>query len=305
MEYEEIADLEDISNKAIEKIDNKLYLINFDLRVAFAKNLVNVPISNFYHDALDFQNKKCPDTLHMNHGEFIHRVGDGIENVITQLKDKQASNRAIISLINQCEIMNSKDNPIPSFMILQFSIENNTELYVTTYFRALEVSKFLRINTEEIRQIIQQILTRFLDVNKIYLNIFAFRAYIKRDINPLKKPKIDTFDKQDIFKYLLASNADLNKLIDLLNEKKTSSTVIEYLSFQNIIDWIKDTSFSSLIHSDLKKTLVMTILKEIVEILAYLKDLREKTSHNNEIDTKYAEYQQKVEQLIRVIRNDS
>ena len=41
----------------------------------------------------------------MNHGEYIHKFGNGINNVIKQLKEKQASNRAIISLINQENIM--------------------------------------------------------------------------------------------------------------------------------------------------------------------------------------------------------
>lgn len=304
MEYEEIADLEDISRKAIEKIDSKSYLINFDLRVTFDKNVLNAKMSDVYQDALDFQNKKCPDTLHINHGEFIHRAGDGIENVITQLKDKQASNRAIISLINQCEIMNSKDNPIPSFMILQFSIENNTELYVTTYFRALEVSKFLRINTEEIRQIIEKILNKHKTLTKINLNIFAFRAYVNKDINPLKKPKIDLLKERNFLTYL-KKDANLEDLIKLLEEKKASSTVIEHLSFENIIGWLEDVDNSLLIHPKLKKALVIKIFKEIVEILMDLKDLRETTSHNTEIDTKQTEYQQKVDQLIREIRNDS
>lgn len=305
MVYEEITDLENISIKAKEKIGSDAYLINFDLKVTFKKNLINNCMSSVYQDALDFQNPVRPDTLHMNHGEYIHKCGDGINNVINQLKEKHASNRAIISLINQENIMESKDTPIPSFMILQFSIEDGTKLYLTTYFRALEVSKFLRINTEEIRQIIEKILAKNIQLNEIYLNIFAFRAYIDLDINPLKKPKIDTYDKQDILKYLLKEQSNLNELIDLLNEKNTSSTVIQYLSFQNIIDWINDSNFNSIIHSDLKKPLVNQYLKEIVDILVELEKLREQTSHNELIDEKQKLYKNNLNQLIKVLRNDS
>jgi hypothetical protein len=305
MVYEEITDLEDISIKAKEKIGSDAYLINFDLKVTFKKNLINNCMSSVYQDALDFQNPVCPDTLHMNHGEYIHKCGDGINNVINQLKEKHASNRAIISLINQENIMESKDTPIPSFMILQFSIEDSTKLYLTTYFRALEVSKFLRINTEEIRQIIEKILAKNIQLNEIYLNIFAFRAYIDLDINPLKKPKIDTYDKQDILKYLLKEQSNLNELIELLNEKNTSSTVIRYLSFQNIIDWINDSNFNSIIHSDLKKPLVNQYFKEIVDILVELEKLREQTSHNELIDEKQKLYKNNLNQLIKVLRNDS
>lgn len=305
MEFERITDLEDISRKAIEKINGSSYLINFDLKVTFNKNLVNNCMSGVYQDALDFQSFTCPDTLHMNHGEYIHKCGDGINNVINQLKEKHASNRAIISLINQKDIMESKDNPIPSFMILQFSIEDNTKLYLTTYFRALEVSKFLRINTEEIRQIIEKVLSQNIKLNEIYLNIFAFRAYSDLDINPLKKPKIDICDKQSILKYLLTTQSNLDELINLLQEKKTSSTVIQYLSFQNIIDWIEDENFSSLIHTNIKQPLVIQILKEIIEISKKLEKLREKTSHNELINSEQELFKIKLEQLIEVIRNDS
>lgn len=305
MPYEQIIDLEDVSKKAKEKIGSSSYLINFDLKVRFNKNLINNKMSGVYQDAFDFQNPTCPETLHMNHGEYIHKYGDGINNVINQLKEKHASNRAIISLINQEDIMESKDNPIPSFMILQFSIEENTKLYVTTYFRALEVSKFLRINTEEIRQIIEKIMAENIQLNEIFLNIFAFRAYIDSDINPLKKPKIDTYDNQGILQYLLNSQANLNELINLLNGKNTSSTVIQYFSFQNILNWIEDSRYSPIIHSDLKKPLVCKYLKEIIHILTNLERLREQTSHNELIDEKQKLYKDKLNQLIEVIRDDS
>lgn len=305
MEYEEIIDLEDISKKAKERIGSSSYLINFDLKVRFRKNLINNRMNGVYKDAFDFQNPSRPDTLYMNHGEYIHKCGDGINNVINQLKEKHASNRAIISLINQEDIMESKDNPIPSFMILQFSIEENTKLYLTTYFRALEVSKFLRINTEEIRQIIEKILVDNIQLNEIYLNIFAFRSYIDSDINPLKKPEIDTFDKQGILQYLLNTQTNLNKLIDLLNEKNTSSTVIKYFSFQNILNWIEDSRYCSIIHSDLKKPLVSKYLKHIIDILIDLERLRKQTSHNELIDEKQKLYKSTLNQLIEVIRDDS
>lgn len=305
MVYEEITDLEDVSKKAVDKIGASEYLMNFDLKVSFKKSLViNSRISDVYNDAQDFQNFRCPNTLYMNHGEYIHKAGDGIENVITQLKDKQASNRAIISLINQENILRSKDNPIPSFMILQFSIENNNELYVTTYFKALEVSKFLRINTEEIRQIIEKIMEKILNIRTVNLNIIAFRAYINSNINPMKKPRIDLLKERNFLKYL-KSGANLEDLINLLEEKKTSSTVIDYSSFDSIIGWLEDEDSSELINPSLKRTLVIQIFKEIVQILKNLKDLREKTSHNKEIDMKQIDYENKIGQLISEIRNDS
>ncbi|MFV7791342.1 hypothetical protein ACNO6Z_10880 [Aliarcobacter lanthieri] len=304
MEYELIEEFEEISKRAKEKIASEQYLINFNLKVNFPINLVSNCMSSVYEDALNFQNPICPEVLHMNHGEYIHKFGNGINNVINQLKEKQASNRAIISLINQENIMESKDNPIPSFMILQFSIENETKLYVTTYFRALEVSKFLKINTEEIRQIIKKVSNNFLSLTEVYLNIIAFRAYIDDSINPLKKTKIELLKEREFLRFLRVGS-DLNDLIDLLEEKKVSSTVIEYESFQNILDWLQDHEYSLLIDANLRKPLIIQILKEIIEILVHLKSLREKTSHNTEIDENQGKYKEKLEQLIREIRNDS
>jgi thymidylate synthase len=97
--------------------------------------------------AKDYQNPVKPPSLYINHGEYI--TSDGIVHIINELKLKQTSNRALLSLINQEDIIGSGDNPIPSFMVLQFSLEGE-ELYVTTYFRALEVANFLNVNLEEI-----------------------------------------------------------------------------------------------------------------------------------------------------------
>ena len=89
--------------------------------------------------------KHVLNELHINHGSYI---GDGLEHIIDELKNKPSSNRALFSLISQKDISKSGDNPIPSFMIFQTCIDDNI-LYCSVYFRALEVSTFLRINTEE------------------------------------------------------------------------------------------------------------------------------------------------------------
>lgn len=216
MSYDEITNLEDISRKAISKIPNESYLVNFDLKVKFNRDLVNTSIRDVESLAKDFQESECPETLYMNHGEYINKKTDGIQNVINELK-KEKSNRSLISLINQEDIIDSKDNPIPSFIILQCSIEDGIKLYVTTYFRALEVATFLRVNTEEIRLIVKRILNSYLAVKEIYLNIIAFRAYNKPERISLIKPKIDLFGESEILKHLMKDRFD--ELIPLLDEK--------------------------------------------------------------------------------------
>lgn len=301
MSYDEITNLEDISRKAISKIPNESYLVNFDLKVKFNRNLVNTSIRDVELLAKDFQELKCPKTLYMNHGEYINKKTDGIQNVINELK-KEKSNRSLISLINQEDIIDSKDKPIPSFMILQFSIEEGTKLYVTTYFRALEVATFLRVNIEEIRLILKRILNSYLAVEEIYLNIIAFRAYNKPERISLIKPKIDLFGESEILKHLMKD--EFNKLIPLLDEKKYVSTVIEYQSLEYIIKLINDEVFKKFIHENLQKPLVSVILKEAVVILKELKELRQRASHHSSIDDKEKEFKEKIEKLIREIRNE-
>ena len=301
MSYDEITNLEDISRKAISKIPNESYLVNFDLKVKFNRDLVNTSIRDVESLAKDFQESECPETLYMNHGEYINKKTDGIQNVINELK-KEKSNRSLISLINQEDIIDSKDNPIPSFMILQCSIEDGTKLYVTTYFRALEVATFLRVNTEEIRLIVKRILNSYLAVKEIYLNIIAFRAYNKPERISLIKPKIDLFGESEILKHLMKDRFD--ELIPLLDEKKYVSTVIEYQSLEYIIKLINDEVFKKMTHENLQKPLVLIILKEAVEILKELKKLRQIASHHSNIDDKEKEFKEKIEKLIQEIRNE-
>ncbi len=300
-EYQSISNLEEIIKLSKESINDN-YKLNFSIKVNFDIALIDNKILDVHDDALAFQAPKCPNNLQMNHGEYIHKNKDGIKNVINELNAKDTSNRAIISLINQDDIIGSGDKPIPSFMILQFSIENDNELYVTTYFRALEVSKFLRINVEEIRMIIEKIKSEILKISKVNLNILAFRAYKKENINPLKRAEIDLLKSNEIFGLLKTNKS---KFIDLLEEKKTKSTVIEYQSFQYIFDWLNDSYSKDDIHKDINKLLVKSKFQELIELSKEIKDLREKTSHSPQIDEKQEKYIKLIDDITMEIRNDS
>ena len=75
----------------------------------------------------------------------------------------------------------SRDHPIPSFLLFQVTVEDNI-LYATTYFRALEIAKFLKINVQEIKlnllKIIQECNLRH--ITKVRVTIHAFNAYKKK-----------------------------------------------------------------------------------------------------------------------------
>lgn len=299
--YKKINSFNQIIKIAQSEIHNE-YKLNFNVKVKFDIELINKEIESIHSLAVSFQKKVCPSNLYMNHGTYIHKKDNGIQNIIDELKTKQNSNRAIISLISQEDIVGSGDNPIPSFMILQFSIENSKDLYVSVYFRALEVTRFLEVNIEEIRIIIESLKKEFLNINKVFLNIIAFRAYKKENISVLERAKLDQLSQIKIFGILKKEPAHLVKLLE---EKSKTFTVIEYESYSEILECIEDDNSQEEINKAYKKPIVKNILRKLIEISKELKKDREKSSHSKQINKSQKKYKKKLDDLIKELRNDS
>lgn len=220
LDYKEILNLEDIASDAASYISNGYSVFNNYLAYEFDVQLITQSgLSDVTEDAKGWAADTCPDSLHFNHGSYLK---GGMKHLIDELKNKPSGNRALLSLISQEHISNSGDKPIPSFMVLQSSIDDNI-LYCTTYFRALEVSTFLRINIEEIRQRLCTVYSECQNFNKIRLVIFSFRAYHNSSMIPLKKPAFDLLTPYILFQKLDDSPKDLGNLI---REKSKDSTVV-------------------------------------------------------------------------------
>jgi len=298
---EEIKDLKEIIEKAKAYIGQEEFVLNFYLPVQFSPQLLE---ESAFHTqeklARKFQAYPKPDDMYINHGEYIK--DNGIDHMIKCLKEKRNSNRALISLIDQDDIIDSGDNPIPSFLILQTNIDNN-KLFLTVYFRALEISTFLKINLEEIRIIASKILQELdslYQINQIELHIFAFRAYIKEDINTLIRPKIEMLDEATLLKKL---EKKPHEIASLLDEKiQTVSTIIDDNSFQKILNIIEDETKSEDLNDILKSPHFKTLVKKIIEKSNRLKGLREKDSHHKDFSQVYEEYRTLIEELINEIK---
>lgn len=286
---------EEIHSYALELLQKNPNQLNFSLHVAFPIDIVKKPeLRDVSADAENFQKIDKPDHLHINHGMFIKE--NGIQNLINELKEKKNSNRAIISLIDQDDIIGKGDNPIPSFMIIQAAIENNT-LFLTTYFRALEISSFLRINLEEIRMILNQIYSCFDEIESVNLHIFAFRAYIQKDINPLKRAQIELLDEAVLLKKL--ENPIKKGLIPLLEEKlRTKTTVVDDNSFTLILGILKNPLANEDIHPILKSEYTKKIVQEIIDTSFEIQKLRSVNSHSPRIDDLYSTYSAQIQKLI-------
>ncbi|MDD5450412.1 MAG: thymidylate synthase [Desulfovibrionales bacterium] len=168
--------------------------------------------------AVQWQARERPESLIINHGEYIHKYGDAIEYVIDELKRKPDSNRAVISLINCKDILHSGDRPIPSFMIFQFSFKSHQCIVCTAYFRALEVSKFLPSNIAEICLILREIKEKIPSIEQVMITIHAFSAYSNKDFYCLEVSEID-LDKNKGAIAIAVAKQDYVTISSLLQSK--------------------------------------------------------------------------------------
>ncbi|TFH88464.1 hypothetical protein EQG41_01090 [Billgrantia azerbaijanica] len=270
--YRKVASLEEVAAVACEAVPPGNYVINFFTAFHITlKQLQATPLRDVESDARDWSSPNCPQHLYFNHGQYIK---GGVEYIGEELKRKPSSNRALYSLINQSDVINSEDNPIPSFMIFQTTLKEGC-LYCTVYFRALEVSKFLRINLEEIRQNILQLKSVSVSFDSVKVLIIGFRAHHTIGFNPLVKPEIDQLSSLDILNIL---ETDKLKMRSLLMEKSDATTVIDTTSLKSMLECIqkRDLHFPN-------QSRLISLLEEAVFKSEELMGLRKLHSHSEEV----------------------
>jgi hypothetical protein len=229
--------------------------------------------------------RKKPEELVINHGEFIK---NGLTHIIDELKRKPDSNRALYSLISQDHINNSCDKPIPSFMIFQCATEDKF-LYCTVYFRALEVSNFLRINLEEIRLNICEILNHYQLVLSVRLSILAFIGYNSPDQIPLERCEIDLYSSLKI-SHLYKDNPRL--IPELLEKMAKATTVIDVTGLKAIKEWL-DLDSKEMSLDKLNSHKIINLINKAIDTAENLSCLRNSSSHSAivvETTQKYVQY---------------
>ncbi|WP_285425269.1 hypothetical protein [Pseudomonas sp. efr-133-TYG-103a] len=294
IEYAEIDTLEHIVDIASNEIPDGTSSINYVMPFSITIGVIKEkPLKDVTDEARLWAMKNRPEELHINHGEFI---GDGLDQMISQLSNNKTSNRALISLIDQKVIANSGDNPIPSFMLLQCNIHEDT-LYCTAYFRALEVTTFLRVNLEEIRLKIVAIHDSLQNFKNIKLTIFAFRAYSNKNINTLKIPIIDRLSEAKIFSTLSKNPKEIS---DLLKEKRKDSTVVVTTSLERIISCLEELDDGAVAFN---RKLALSTTRTILEIAIDLKEKRSINSHHEDFGEMNKTLSEKTLELSKVIYN--
>ena len=219
-------------------------ILNFKMKVHLPYDQFCKEIRESFGDkisiAQDWQAREVPASLYYNHGQYIWKHGNPIEFLYNELIKKPTSSRAVIPLINFGDVINSKDNFLPSFDLLQFGYPTPSDrtLNIILYLRALEVNHFLKINLCELYLIIKSLQERMLSITHIAINVYAFRAQYKEEYGCFHKAKFDNLDSGQFV--MLIVNNEWAELIDLLREKKgLSETVIQTMGFIELVKGIK------------------------------------------------------------------
>lgn len=282
--YKEVNSFEEIDTSINREILDNNKNLNFTRYFELSKSSVCENGSRTEQNAKDWMVFKKPEELLFNHGEFITK--DGFEHLVNEIKAKPGSNRALYSLLNHSDIFGKGDNPIPSFLLFQVTIEENI-LYATSYFRALEVANFLKINLQEIKLNILKIIQNcnFVHINKVRITIHAFNAYKNEDQNIPKIFEIDRLKKSKLSRLLYKSSehAELSRLI---TEKKGVDTYISTEWVQTIIDELTDNP-DMIEEPSLLKTNINNLKEKFEALLnVYLRliEFRKRASHSQEID---------------------
>lgn len=251
---------------------------NLLLCYQFPISLVDSDFVRLYEEkAQEWQRDPAPGNLFFSHGEYF-RGEKGIQHVLEELRSKGASRRALVSLLDMDEIIGRGDEPIPSFMVLQFAFEGES-LYVTAYFRALEVEQFLRVNIAEICLWVRRIRDELAGVRLavVRLVILAFRAY--RDPEFILERALMDREPQGRVATVVAKG-DMAELIVWLEDKKKRRSAIETERFGEIVTALEEfkASYTPKFYSSVRAALAT---------MQRLKNARKRASEGINVDGEY------------------
>lgn len=285
-----ITSLEEISTNAAAEVSENFNLNYIASYLISAANLIDNPLRDVTEEAQRWDAPQKPIELQFNHGQYIK---DGLDHIITELRHKKTSNRALFSLLAQESISSTGDTPIPSFMLMQCNIHENI-LYCTSYFRALEVTKFLRINLEELRLRISKIYDSVPEFDRVVITIFAFRAYKKQDINTLAIPEIDRLNVLQI--YIGLKDCPKN-IAGMIKEKSHPSSVIDIESMRRLIEAVNQLKKDN--HANFNTVLINKNANHAIYIAEKLSEFRKISSHHPEIERYNKEFQNALDSIAK------
>ncbi|MCI1012637.1 hypothetical protein HWE04_02150 [Herbaspirillum sp. C7C2] len=291
--YPSIKSLEDLATTARAEIHEETRFFNYVLRGELTRQAIEkLPLQDVTDKAYLWQQKNVPPDLIINHGSYI---GDGVEGIASELQNKSTSNRALYSLINTKDISQSGDMPIPSFMVFQCGLEGGV-LYCSAYFRALEVSNFLRINLEEMRLNLCTILKK-IDATLVRITVFAFSAYNRPNQSTLDKPKLDQLKTVALLDLL---DNDRGYVATLLKEKAREATFIEVEKLEIISEWASPSRKKRPELSNINS--ISAAAESAIKVAQQLADLRIRHSVHAQVSDAAKQYTSAIDKLAEEFR---
>jgi len=273
----------DLWNKAFKVCNKSKKVSNLILTGIFPFTETNSDwIKNFKDKAKDWQEPERPRHLVLNHGEYIDKYKSkfnksGMDYIIDELKTKADSNRACWSLYDMSTLIDSEDKSIPSFMVLQADIsEDSKVLSLTTYYRALEVSKFLPINIAESCLVAEKLQKAFsFKFKEFSLTIHAFNGYVKENFSCLEKASVDLLSEGEIMMQIMTAKTYKEWLkAELTHKRETIESRINHEGIALLIKCIE------MYNSQPKEPNAMIYDRDLIKLL---KSILKKIKEYNEI----------------------
>ncbi|MBB5341449.1 hypothetical protein [Tunturiibacter gelidoferens] len=265
---------------------------NLILAYEFSPDLVHSQFVKLYEEkAREWQKNPAPPNLFFSHGEYFHGEA-GIQYVLKELKAKSSGRRALLSLANMDTFMGSGDRAVPSFLIAQFAIESDV-LYVTEYFRAIEVGGFLPINVTEAALLIRRIIEEVRRPLLVRLVMLAFQAHLTPTFHCLERASVDMLKGGEIG--VSVAQGKTAQLIEWLEGKKVFESEIDTRGLEEVLAAVKSSGdqYSPGFRSKLDQLLIA-----LVEI----KKMRNSSSLESTITIHREKYVELVDSAIAELR---
>lgn len=248
------------------------------------------------------------NALYFNHGQYFatKEFPNGIDYVLHELEDKRTSSRAVLATVGSKEIAKTEaDSFLPSLMSIQFSFDvSQKTLYVTMGLRALEVSRFLKINICEILYLSQKIHEKFAFEN-INVVIDAFRVQKIENFGCFLRAKLDFEDERDVINselscLIYSSNMSvisekINKIIERIEDKKArTETVIETAGVQNLQKSI-NIVIEQLTDRQAYKEILVKLAEHVKKLLSLLNDMKKIRASSSEQTSSMSELRNRIQ----------
>lgn len=236
------------------------------------------------------------NVLYFNHGKNFstEQYSSGIEYIIQEIRQKTTSSRAVLATVNSKDIsQTAPDALLPSLLFIQFGFDQDrTTLHVTMNLRALEASRFFKINVCEILLLAQKIHEEN-SFQNIEVVVSAFRVQIKEQFGCFLKAELDTLahSRKIAVKLTCLERRDnpakiasnIEYIMGLIRDKKQrSETVIETAGVENLLNSIIDAQDDMPEDGEASKSDLDQVRTYTEELLAMLNELKKSRASHSE-----------------------